>query len=111
MTPSGDIFPCDDLSSYYNFKIGNITEIDNIEDTIKKSVAIKLCQAHRIENIEECRNCIWKRICVSHCCTDSYNYSGKFNSPHSACEFIKQFIPTVIDLLYKGRIQIENLIN
>lgn len=111
MTPAGNIFPCDDFCNNDNFKIGNINDINNLEDVVKKSSAIKLCQTHSIENTEECRNCIWKRICVSHCCSDSYNYSGRFNSPHSACGFIKQFIPTIIDLLYKGRIQIDNLIN
>lgn len=111
MTPAGDIYPCDDFCNNDNFRIGNINDINNLEDVVKKSSAIKLCQTHSIENIKECRNCIWKRICVSHCCSDSYNYTGRFNSPHSACNFIKQFIPMIIDLLYKGRIQIDNLIN
>lgn len=111
MNALGDLFPCDDFCGNDCFKIGNIKDIQNLGDLVNTSIPIKLCQSHCIDNIPECHSCIWKKICISHCCSDSYNYSGKFNSPHSACEFIKKFIPTVIDLLYTGRIQIENLIN
>jgi uncharacterized protein len=111
IAPSGDIFPCDDFCGNEDFKIGNIKEISNLKDEVMNSCAVKLCQLHNIDNIKECNSCVWKRICISHCCSGSYNYYGRLNAPHSACEFIKRFIPIIIDLLYRDRIQIENLIN
>lgn len=108
---NGDIFPCDDLGTYKQFKIININEVDDLSHILCNSPIIKECQSHCIHNIPKCQNCLYQKICISHCCSDSYHYTGKFNSPHSACEFIQQFIPTVIDLLYKGRIKVENIID
>lgn len=107
----GDIFPCDDLGTDKHFKIANINEIEDLKTTLSNSMIVKECQNHCINNIPKCQECLYKKLCISHCCSDSYHYTGKFNSPHSACEFIQQFIPTVIDLLYKGRIKVENIID
>ena len=107
----GDIFPCDDLGSSTEFKIANINEINDLYDTLAHSAIVKQCQNHCICNIPKCQSCLFKRICISHCCSDSYHYTGKFNSPHSACEFIQKFIPSVIDLIYRERIKVENFID
>lgn len=111
MSYNGDLYPCDDFGLTPSFKIGNINEIDNLNNVLKKSEVVKKCQAHCVDNTPECKICPLKRICISHCCSDSFHYTGRFNRPHSACGFIKQFIPQVIDLLYKGRIHVENLID
>ena len=111
LNSNGDIFPCDDLGTYPKFRIGHISEIKDLRETLNNSSIVNMCQSHCINNIQKCRDCLYKRLCISHCCSDSYHYTGKFNSPHSACEFIQQFIPQVIDLLYKGRIRVENLID
>lgn len=106
----GNIYPCDDLGNTPLFKIDHINNITDLRKTLATSTAVSLCQSHCVENIPRCNECLYKRICISHCCSDSYHYTGKFNSPHSACDFIQQFIPTVIDLIHKGRIKVENLI-
>ena len=111
LVPNGDIYPCDDFSTDPLFRIGNVNDISNLSQALEESKAVNLCQSHCVENIPQCKSCLFKRICISHCSSDSYHFTGKFNSPHSTCGFVKQFIPTLIDLLYKGRIQIENLIN
>ena len=111
LTYDGSIYPCDDFGSDTLFRVGNVNEITDLKKTILGSKAVKLCQSHSVENILKCSQCIYRRICISHCCSDSYFYTGKMNSPHSACEFIQKFIPMVIELLYKGRIQIENIIS
>jgi len=108
---NGDVFPCDDLGTIPEFKIANINNINDLESTLNTSKSVMMCQTHCVENIPQCRDCLYKKLCISHCCSDSYHYTGSFYAPHSACEFIKKFIPAVIDLLYKGRIQIENLID
>lgn len=110
ITPNGDIYPCDDFCYNSDFIIGNIEKIVNLKKTIRNSKSVRLCQSHQINAIKECRECIWKKICISHCCSDSFHYTGKLYSPHSACDFIKRFIPIVIDLLHEDRIQVENLI-
>lgn len=107
----GNIYPCDDLGNIPLFRIDHITSITDLRKTLAKSKAVHTCQSHCIDNIPKCRECLYKRLCISHCCSDSYHYTGKFNSPHSACDFIKLFIPTVIDLIHKGRIKVENLID
>lgn len=111
LTYEGSIYPCDDFGGNPLFKVGNVNEITDLRETIRHSNAVKLCQSHCIENTIECNQCKYRRICVSHCCSDSYYYTGKFNSPHSSCAFIKRFIPKIIDLLFKGRIQVENIIS
>lgn len=111
LNTNGDVFPCDDLGTCPKFKIGHINEIVNLKETLDTSAIVNMCQSHCVNNIQKCRECLYKKLCISHCCSDSYHYSGQFNNPHSACEFIQQFIPLVIDLLYKGRIQVENLID
>lgn len=111
LVPNGDIYPCDDFSTEQLFRIGNVNATTDLKQTLAESKAVKLCQSHSVENIAKCRNCVYKRLCISHCCSDSYHFTGKFNSPHSTCEFMQQYIPTVMDFLHNGRIQIENLIN
>ena len=111
LVPNGDIYPCDDFSTEQLFRIGNVNTTTDLKQTLAESKAVKLCQSHSVENIAKCRNCVYKHLCISHCCSDSYHFTGKFNSPHSTCEFMQQYIPTVMDFLHNGRIQIENLIN
>ena len=108
---NGDVFPCDDLGTISRFKIAHINDIRDLKTTLKESESVKLCQTHCIDNIPQCKECIYRNMCISHCCSDSFHYTGNFYAPYSACEAIKEFIPTVIDMLYKGRIDVENLID
>ena len=107
----GYLYPCDDLVTSPSLRIGHINDIKDLRSVLIKSRAVNMCQSHCIDNTPKCKACIYKRLCISHCCSDSYFYTGKFNSPHSSCDFIQQFIPIVIDYLHKGRIKVENLID
>lgn len=111
LTYDGSIYPCDDFCGNEDFRIGNVNEIVNLRETLAKSRAVYYCQNHCVENIPKCKSCLYKKICISHCCSDSYYYTGSFNSPHSSCEFVQSFIPIVIDLIHDGRIQVENLVH
>jgi len=107
----GTIYPCDEfISDDKKFSIGNVNEIDNLDKALKNSLIVKQCLEHRIENIKECNKCIWKKLCSYHCAGNSYFFTGKLNTPTSKCSFYKKFIPMTIELLYNGRIKVENLI-
>ncbi|GHT41881.1 thioether cross-link-forming SCIFF peptide maturase [Bacteroidia bacterium] len=107
----GAIYPCDEfISDEKNFSIGNINEIDSLDKALKNSSVIRQCLEHKIENIKECSKCVWKKLCPYHCAGNSYFFNGKLNTPTSKCSFYKKFIPMTIELLYKGRVKVENLI-
>jgi uncharacterized protein len=106
----GGLYPCDDLIGNKNFLIGNVDNISNVKEVLKNSDVMTKSLNHRIENIPQCSKCVWRKICVSHCLSDSFFFSGKLNSPSSKCQFYQKFIPIVIDLLYKRRIEVDNLL-
>lgn len=105
----GSFYSCDYFIGNSEFKIGNIYEVDDIKNSINKSLSTQKLLKRGIDSIEECRICTWKNVCTSHCASDSYFNHNTLYKPHSMCEYTKKIIPQIIDLLYRNKISIHNI--
>ena len=107
----GNLYPCDEfISNDKEFVIEHVSNITDLKETLKNSVSVKKCYAHRIENISKCSKCIWRKICEFHCAGNSFYFNGELNQPSSLCEYFQKMIPLTMDLLYEGRIDPKNIL-
>lgn len=100
----GSIYPCDDFISDKKLCLGNVTSMDNFKEAAAR-MRIDGVIKYDVDLIDACSACIWKRICTLHCASNSYFFSGRFDRPHSMCDYMKKLIPKVIDLLHHRRIE------
>lgn len=99
----GSIYPCDDFISDKKLCLGNALTMKNFREATRKMQTDESVK-YDIDLIEQCYACAWKRICTLHCASNSYFFSGRFDTPHNMCSYMKKLIPKVIDLLHSRRI-------
>ncbi len=103
--PNGDIYPCDDLSSQPQFKLGNIKRQSVIE--ILNNSTIDYFANCSYKNINECRDCRWSKFCGAGCCSRKYFENGNIYSKDPICGFYKLIIPYIQGLLKNNAIPME----
>lgn len=91
VTPNGDVFPCDDLSSQPQFCLGNI--YNKPLDELLNSEIINYFANCNYENIEKCKDCELKKYCGAGCCSRKYYENGSIYSVDPICLFYKLIIP------------------
>ena len=102
MTPNGDIYPCDDLSSVDKFFLGNIKE--KPLDQILESSVVNYFAKCNYENIEECRDCKIKKYCGAGCCSRKYYDTDSIYSRDPICGFYKLLYPYMQEKIKNGLI-------
>ena len=102
ITPNGDIFPCDDLSSVDKFCLGNINETPL--DEILESPVINYFAGCNYSKIEECKNCEIKSYCGAGCCSRKYYDTDSIYSKDPICGFYKLLYPYMKEKLKTGLI-------
>jgi len=102
VTPFGDIFPCDDLSSVSKFLLGNIN--DKPLDQILESDIVKYFASCNYNNIKECRECEIKDYCGAGCCSRKYYDTDSIYSKDPICGFYKLIYPYMKDKEKNGLI-------
>lgn len=89
-TANGDIYPCTQTRSKPKFRLGNIREIDRLNDIWKNNPIIaKLTERHAGIVVSECRECSYKRFCEAGCPTASYEHFGTMDAPHPWCQYYR----------------------
>ncbi|MGM9877076.1 MAG: radical SAM protein [Bacilli bacterium] len=91
ITPNGDIFPCDDLSSIEKFKLGNINEMPL--DKILESSVVNYFAECNYSKIKECQNCQIKNFCGAGCCSRKYYDTNSIYSKDPICGFYQLIYP------------------
>ncbi len=105
ITPSGDIYPCDDLSSQEQFCLGNINE-KHLKDILESPI-IQHFACCNYDNINECKDCNLKSYCGAGCCSRKFYENDTIYSKDPICGFYKLAIPYVKDLLKNKKISKE----
>ncbi len=102
ITPNGDIFPCDDLSSQNQFKLGNVKE-KHLSEILSNPIVTNfaMCTYSRIKG---CKTCKLKTYCGAGCCSRKFYENGDIYSIDPICGFYKLAIPYVQELLNSGKI-------
>ena len=102
ITPTGDIYPCDDLSSEPLFCLGNI-EKSHLKDILNNK-KLKYFLNCSYENIEQCKNCTLKNKCGAGCCSRKFFENGNIYTLDPICSFYKKIIPYIEDLIKNNKI-------
>lgn len=102
ITPNGNIFPCDDLSSQEQFKLGNINE-NKLEDILSSNVVSYFANC-RYEHIKECSNCDLNKYCGAGCCSRKFYENNTIYSQDPICGFYKLVIPFLKAEIEKGKV-------
>ena len=102
ITPSGEIFPCDDLSSVKKFSLGNINE--KRLDEILESKIVNFFANCNYSNINECCKCEIKNYCEAGCCSRKFYENDSIYSKDPICGFYKLIYENYKDYLENGLI-------
>ena len=100
ITPAGDIFPCDDLSSEEQFCLGNINE--KKLDEILESPIVAYFAGCNYSKIKECCDCDVKDYCGAGCCSRKFYENDSIYSKDPICGFYKIVVPYMRDKISEG---------
>ncbi|MBN1989522.1 MAG: radical SAM protein [Bacteroidales bacterium] len=106
----GSIYPCDDFISDDRFCLGNIYEIFDIKKHLVSHPVVKALQNQSLDNIKECKECLWKRICSYNCASESFFANNSFEQPSIMCLYVKRMVPEIIDMIQRGEITPDNFL-
>ena len=86
ITSNLDVIPCGIIE---NFPCGNLREADlkSIWENSENLNYIRNISEIRVDNIEGCKQCVYKPICDGGCRGDMFNYSGDWFATHIFCPY------------------------
>jgi uncharacterized protein len=85
----GEIYPCEEMSTYPEFKCGSIKDTQKLTDLIDHAAAIESMRSRRVETIPECRSCTWRRFCAGKCLHKAYHSFGDIRREDPMCGFYR----------------------
>lgn len=104
ITSDGDIIPCGEFIKVKNkFCAGNIFK-SSIEEVFN-SPAFKSVMARIVEEIDECKECIFMHICGAPCPAESYSLTKNMYLKSPYCEFYKEVITYAFKLIAEDKIK------
>lgn len=86
--------------------IGSVEDGRPLIDIIKKGSFLEP-KTRSIEDIEACKNCLWRYACCGGCPLVTNQYKGSYNSNSPLCKIIKVLIPELIKVEAKRLISFE----
>ena len=98
--------PCGEFIGLKQFHSVNLRE-SSVEDALA-SEAFAEVRSRVVEQISECRDCLYKNICGAPCPAEVYANTGDLNRPTVYCEFYKRIIDYAFELIAQD--QVENLL-
>lgn len=84
---SGDIYPCEEMSTYSEFKCGDISDALPLTEVIDTSPVIARMRARTVDSLERCRKCTWRRFCSGRCLHKAYHCHGAIEREDPMCSF------------------------
>jgi uncharacterized protein len=88
-TINGDVYPCPRTRANPEFRLGNVAEVDRLNDIWKNNPAISKLSERHVGIISECQECTYKRFCEAGCPISSYEHFGTTNAIHPWCQYYK----------------------
>lgn len=87
--PNGDVYPCCQTRVNPEYRLGNVLEVDRLDDIWKNNPIISKLTERQVGSISECGECTYKRFCEAGCPVASYDHFGKTDAPHPWCQYYK----------------------
>ncbi len=92
ITPEGDIYPCHQFVGDEKFKMGNVLEGDDLNNTSGHDFK----EAH-VESKSDCKVCWAKYYCSGGCHANAYNFNGDISKPYDiGCKMERKRIENAI---------------
>lgn len=117
----GDIYPCEEMIGNESLRMGNIYDSKNLALLIRDSSPYRALDSRRVEKLEGCGRCEWRRVCAGGCISKIMATGGDSESGDYYCGFHKTVLgrlalaisaqPSLIQRLLSGRYLRDNQID
>jgi len=84
----GNVYPCEEMNELPGLSIGNIMKTP-LRQMVDASELVKTIRRRRVDSIQACRDCTWKRFCGGGCTNKSHLKYRSFERESDLCEFYK----------------------
>ncbi len=84
---SGDIYPCEEMSTYTEFKCGDIKDSAPLTEMVDSSPVIRKMRARTVDSLQRCSQCTWRRFCSGRCLHKAYHCYGTIEREDPMCSF------------------------
>jgi uncharacterized protein len=82
VTPEGDLYPCHQFVGMEQFKMGNVNDSFETDDSISR-----MFSSQNIYTKQECRECWAKFFCSGGCAANAWQFNGCLDKPYDiGCE-------------------------
>lgn len=102
INPKGQVYPCDGFKGQKEFEIGNIMN-ESLYDILNKDFVKKL-KSRTSEDIDSCRNCLFRSMCCS-CCYSAYGAFGTIYREDPHCYDRKKIFNFLLEEWIKNNIK------
>lgn len=92
----GEIFPCEEMSTYPEFKCGDISSGIPLTELIDNSEAIQKLRGRCVEKIPRCSECPWRRFCAGKCLHKAYHTYQEIQREDPMCSFYATIFPELM---------------
>ncbi|MDQ7825552.1 MAG: radical SAM protein [Candidatus Eremiobacteraeota bacterium] len=85
----GEIYPCEEMSTYPEFACGTVWSPVPLTAMIDNSAALAKLRARRVEGLEKCRDCPFRRLCSGKCPHKAFHSHGTVMREDPMCSFYR----------------------
>jgi radical SAM protein with 4Fe4S-binding SPASM domain len=83
----GEIFPCEEMSTYPEFRCGHIDDETPLPGMIDGSETIRKLRSRTVRRIPKCSVCPWRNMCAGKCLHKSWHAFGDTLREDPMCRF------------------------
>jgi len=99
---SGNIYPCEVLIGFREFKRKNILNIGSLHEYLGKNKKNQKLRERKVDNIVKCRSCPWKNFCGSGCAASAHKDFNNYFREDPQCRYVSKVIEELIWLSNKN---------
>jgi len=101
--PDGELYPCEEMSPYRDFSFGSIHEEKSLTEIIDGSEQLRKLRERRVENLDRCRACTWRRFCMGRCTHKTIHYFGDAMHEDPSCSFFATIFEELMWIIAKDK--------
>lgn len=103
VTANGDSYPCGEFIGMEEFLGGNFFA-NSVENIINSKNFLKV-RRRKVEEINECKTCIFRNMCGAACPAEIYSSTGSMFSKSYYCEFYKEVAKHAFRVIYRNDVE------
>jgi uncharacterized protein len=103
ITADGKAYPCGEFIGMERFLGGNIFS-DSIEDIVASRNFLKV-RERVVEDIQECRTCLFKNMCGAPCPAEIYSTEGSMYAKSYYCDFYKKVAEHAFKVIFRDEVE------